>query len=129
MSVAAVFTNAVADRYGAGGVVAFGALCTVGEPYLMGVTGSSAGTMLSGILLGFGMSGTGITSLVGAVGRAAPGERRIAAMLVRLIVAGRPGLRPDPLLRYDVLDLGRAWPRRRVAQLADPRVPGGSGGG
>ena len=77
---AAVFTGAVADRYGAARVVVFGALCTVGGLYLMGITGSSMGIMLSGILLGFGMSGTGITSLVGAVGRAAPAEKRTAAI-------------------------------------------------
>ena len=80
VGVAAVFTGAVADRYGAARVVVFGALCTVGGLYLMGITGSSMGIMLSGILLGFGMSGTGITSLVGAVGRAAPADKRTAAI-------------------------------------------------
>jgi predicted MFS family arabinose efflux permease len=36
--------------------------------------------MLSGVLLGIGVSGTGITALVGAAGRAAPPDKRTAAI-------------------------------------------------
>lgn len=78
--VAAVFTGAVADRFGAGRVIAFGALCTVAGLYMMGTTQTSSGILWSGVLLGLGVSGTGITALVGAVGRAAPAEKRTAAI-------------------------------------------------
>ena len=36
--------------------------------------------MVSGVLLGIGVSGTALTALVGAVGRAAPPEKRTAAI-------------------------------------------------
>ena len=68
----AVGAGMVADRYGAGRVVVSGVLATMAGMYVMYVAQSGLDLMLSGILLGIGVSGTGITSLVGAVGRAAP---------------------------------------------------------
>ena len=94
--IAAVFTGAVADRYGTGRVIAFGAICTVAGLYLMGVTQSSEGIMLSGILLGLGVSGTGITALVGAVGRAAPAEKRTAAIASLGMASGIGGFLAFP---------------------------------
>jgi predicted MFS family arabinose efflux permease len=70
----------VADRYGAGRVVVSGVLATMAGMYVMYVAQSGLDLMLSGILLGIGVSGTGITSLVGAVGRAAPPEKRTSAI-------------------------------------------------
>jgi MFS family permease len=76
----AVAAGMVADRYGAGRVVVSGVLATMAGMYVMYVAQSGLDLMLSGILLGIGVSGTGITSLVGAVGRAAPPEKRTSAI-------------------------------------------------
>ena len=48
--------------------------------YLMYAAQSGFDLLISGVLLGIGVSGTGITSLVGAVGRAAPPDKRTAAI-------------------------------------------------
>lgn len=76
----AVASGAVADRFGAARVAVLGALFTIGGLYLMYGAGSSTDLLISGVMLGIGVSGTGITALVGAVGRAAPAERRTAAI-------------------------------------------------
>ena len=87
----AVGAGMVADRYGAGRVVVSGVLATMAGMYLMYVAQSGLDLMLSGILLGIGVSGTGITSLVGAVGRAAPPEKRTSAIASLGMAAGIGG--------------------------------------
>jgi predicted MFS family arabinose efflux permease len=76
----AVFAGMVADRYGAGRVVVSGVLATMAGMYVMYAARNGFDLMLSGILLGIGVSGTGIPSLVGAVGRAAPPDQRTSAI-------------------------------------------------
>jgi predicted MFS family arabinose efflux permease len=78
--MAAPFTGAVADKYGSGRVVVFGALCTSVGLWLMYIATSPLHLYISGVFLGFGVAGTGINSLVGAVGRAAPSDQRSAAI-------------------------------------------------
>jgi predicted MFS family arabinose efflux permease len=78
--IGAVFAGLIADRYGAGRVVVGGTLATVAGLYVMYVARSPLDLMLSGVLLGIGVSGTGLTALVGAAGRAAPPDRRTAAI-------------------------------------------------
>ena len=78
--IGAVLAGMVADRYGAGRVVVSGVLTTMAGMYVMYAARSGPDLMLSGILLGIGVSGTGITSLVGAVGRAAPPDKRTSAI-------------------------------------------------
>jgi MFS family permease len=76
----AVLAGMVADRYGAGRVVVSGVLATMAGMYIMYAARNGFDLMLSGILLGIGVSGTGITTLVGAVGRAAPPDKRTSAI-------------------------------------------------
>jgi predicted MFS family arabinose efflux permease len=76
----AVLAGIVADRYGAGRVVVSGVLATMAGMYIMYAARNGVDLMLSGILLGIGISGTGLTSLVGAVGRAAPPDKRTSAI-------------------------------------------------
>jgi len=78
--LAAVFAGMIADRYGAGRVIVTGALCTMIGTYQMFAAQTGTDLLISGVFLGFGVAGTGITSLVGAVGRAAPPEQRTAAI-------------------------------------------------
>lgn len=76
----AVFAGMIADRNGAGRVVVTGALSTMIGTYLMMTAKGNMDLYVSGLFLGIGVAGTGITSLVGAVGRAAPPEQRTAAI-------------------------------------------------
>src|SRR5262249_46705554 len=81
----------IADRQGAGRVVVFGTLATMAGFYLMYAARSGFELMLSGVLLGIGVSGTGLNALVGAVGRAAPPDRRTAAIACLGMAAGIGG--------------------------------------
>ena len=78
--IGAVFAGMIADRYGAGRVVVGGTLATVAGLYVMYAARSPIDLTLSGVLLGIGVSGTGLTALVGAAGRAAPPDKRTAAI-------------------------------------------------
>ena len=78
--IAAPFTGAIADKYGAGRVVVFGALTTAAGLWLMNSATSDTQLFVSGVFLGFGVAGAGINALVGAVGRAAPVEQRTSAV-------------------------------------------------
>jgi MFS family permease len=78
--VGAVFAGMIADRFGAGRVVVGGTLATMAGLYVMYAAQTPFDLMLSGVLLGIGVSGTGLTALVGAAGRAAPPEKRTAAI-------------------------------------------------
>jgi predicted MFS family arabinose efflux permease len=78
--IGAVFAGMIADRYGAGRVVVGGALATMAGLYVMFAAQGPFDLMVSGVLLGIGVSGTGITALVGAAGRAAPPDKRTAAI-------------------------------------------------
>ena len=57
----AVFAGMVADRYGAGRVVVAGTLATMAGMYVMYAAQSGFDLLISGVLLGIGVSGTGIT--------------------------------------------------------------------
>ncbi|HRD76619.1 MAG TPA: MFS transporter [Hyphomicrobiaceae bacterium] len=74
------FAGAISDKFGTGRVIVGGALSTMGGLYLMYIATTKLELMLSGFLLGIGVSGTGVTALVGAVGRMAPPEKRMSAM-------------------------------------------------
>jgi predicted MFS family arabinose efflux permease len=77
---AAPFTGGIADKFGAGRVVIFGALCTgLGLILMWGAT-DRAHLIASGVFLGLGVAGAGINALVGAVSRAAPLEKRTQAI-------------------------------------------------
>ena len=77
---AAPFTGAISDKYGAGRVVVFGALSTSLGLLLMWAANDRAHLLVSGFFLGLGVAGAGVNALVGAVGRAAPPEKRTQAI-------------------------------------------------
>lgn len=78
--VAAPVAGAVADRYGAGRVAVFGGLAYAAGLAVMTVTGEGGQLLVGGLLVGLGLSGAGYTVVLGAVGRAAPPEKRILAL-------------------------------------------------
>ena len=75
-----IVAGAVADKYGAGRVLVACGLATVASFYLMATAQSPMDLYIAGVLAGAGVAGTGVPALVGAVGRAAPVERRTAAI-------------------------------------------------
>jgi predicted MFS family arabinose efflux permease len=76
----APFSGALSDRYGSGLVVVIGGLATAGGLFILYSAQSETHLLMSGVLLGIGVAGSGINALVGAVGRAARPERRTAAI-------------------------------------------------
>ena len=78
--VLTIVAGAVADKYGAGRVLVVSALATVASFYLMAVAHTPLDLYIAGLLAGAGVAGTGVPALVGAVGRAAPVEKRTAAI-------------------------------------------------
>jgi len=78
--VGAVAAGAIADKYGAGRVIVGSALSTSLGLYLMYAATSPMELYVSGVLLGIGVCGTGVTALVGAVGRLVVAEKRTAAI-------------------------------------------------
>ena len=58
--IGAIFAGMIADRYGAGRVVVAGTLATMAGMYLMYAAQSGFDLLISGVLLGIGVSGTGL---------------------------------------------------------------------
>jgi len=79
--VAQPFAGALADRYGAGKVVAIGGILYVIGLVGMSFSDSSSSLMVSaGIFIGIGLSGTSFSVILGVVARALPPEKRSTGM-------------------------------------------------
>ncbi|MEC9368665.1 MAG: MFS transporter [Pseudomonadota bacterium] len=78
--MSAPFFGAFADRFGAGRVVLAGGLCYALGLVMLSASATGNQVVASGLLLGLGVSGTGFTAVLGAVGRAATPERRSSAL-------------------------------------------------
>ncbi|MHA1153734.1 MAG: MFS transporter [Alphaproteobacteria bacterium] len=76
----APFAGAIADRFGAGRIAALGGLFYAGGLLMMNQSGSGSELISAGLLLGVGLSGAGFSVTLGAVGRAAPPEKRSTAL-------------------------------------------------
>lgn len=75
------FTGAFADRFGVKRTVLIGGVLYVAGLALMAFSTTPAALSLSaGLLIGLGLSGTSFSVLLGAVGQAAPVEKRSMAM-------------------------------------------------
>jgi MFS family permease len=143
----AVLAGVIADRNGAGRVVVAGTLSTVAGLYLMFAARSGTELMLSGVLLGIGISGTGLNALVGAVGRAAPPARRTSAIAALGMAGGIGGFLAFPythllmglvgwktsllvLMATIAAIMPLAWPLagkpNAAADIVDPQTLGGA---
>ena len=80
MGAGSPVSGALIDKYGARWVVAFCVACTIAGLWMLYSATSATALILAGVMMGFGVSGTGVTSLVGVVGRLAPPEKRMAAI-------------------------------------------------
>ncbi len=98
MGLFAPFTGALIDKFGAGRIVAVCLLTTMAGMWFMYAATSSLSLIVSGILLGVGVSGTGFTSLVGTIGRLAPPEKRMSAIASMGMAAGIGGFVALPVM-------------------------------
>lgn len=98
--VFSIGAGAIADRYGAGRVIT---LCTIasalGFYWMMTATGPMD-LYVSGLLTGIGVAGTGVSALVGAVGRAAPPDRRTSAIASLGMASGLGQLVAFPYVHF-----------------------------
>ena len=74
------FAGALSDRLGAVRVALGGVACYVGGLILMATARGGEQLLLSGVLIGLGVSGTGFTAVFGVIARAAPPEKRASAL-------------------------------------------------
>jgi MFS family permease len=83
---ASPFLGSIADKYGTGRVVVFGALCYAAGLVVMGYATSGEMIIIGNVLVGVALAGSGFSVVLGAIGRAAPPERR--SMALGIITAG-----------------------------------------
>jgi predicted MFS family arabinose efflux permease len=74
------FAGALSDKFGAKWVVLGGTVLYVTGLIVMATSGGEAGLIVSGVMIGLGVAGSGITAVLGVVGRAAPPEKRAMAL-------------------------------------------------
>jgi predicted MFS family arabinose efflux permease len=98
MGFGAPLSGGLIDRFGAGRVVIACVLATIAGLYFMYAATSSADLLISGVLMGIGVSGTGVTSLVGTIGRLAPAEKRLSAIASIGMAAGIGGFVALPVM-------------------------------
>lgn len=76
----APFAGALSDKFGAFRVILGGTATYIAGLVLMATASGETEIVTAGFLLGLGVSGTGFTALFGVVARAAPPEKRGAAL-------------------------------------------------
>jgi predicted MFS family arabinose efflux permease len=118
--IGAVFAGMVADRYGAGRVVVGGTLASIAGLYWMYAATSSFDLLVGGVLMGIGVSGTGLTALVGAAGRAAPPEKRTSALAALGMASGIGGFVAFPYTHL-LMDL-YGWQTSLLVLLATTAI-------
>ena len=101
-----IVAGAVADKYGAGRVLVVSGLATVASFYLMATAQSPFDLYIAGLLTGAGVAGTAAPALVGTVGRAAPPERRTAAIASLGMAAGIGSLLAFPYAHVLIETIG-----------------------
>ncbi len=106
MGVFAPMSGALIDKFGAGRVVALCLLTTVAGLGLMYAATTSAALIVSGALMGIGVSGTGVTALVGTVGRLAPPDKRMSAIASMGMSAGIGGFVALPVMHLLIERIG-----------------------
>jgi predicted MFS family arabinose efflux permease len=98
MGLGAPLSGGLIDRFGAGPIVTTCVLATIAGLWCMYAATSSAHLLISGVLMGFGVSGTGVTSLVGTIGRLAPAQKRLSAIASVGMAAGIGGFVALPVM-------------------------------
>ncbi len=98
MGIAAPFTGAYIDRIGAGRVIIICVLIACAGLGLMYFATAAWMLLASGVLMGVGASGLGVSSLIGVVSRAASPEQRLSAIASIGMAAGIGSFIAVPLI-------------------------------
>jgi predicted MFS family arabinose efflux permease len=98
MGLGAPLSGALIDRFGAGRIIVGCVLATIAGLYFMYAAASTTDLLVSGVLMGIGVSGTGVTALVGTIGRLAPPEKRLSAIASIGMSAGVGGFVALPVM-------------------------------
>ena len=98
MGLGAPFFGGLIDKFGAGRIIVICVLAAIAGLYLMYAATSANDLLISGVLLGIGVSGTGVTALVGTIGRLAPPEKRLSAIASIGMAAGIGGFVALPVM-------------------------------
>ncbi len=106
MGVGAPLSGGLIDKFGAGRVIVICVLTTIAGLYFMYAATSTTHLLISGALMGIGVSGTGVTSLVGTIGRLAPPEKRLSAIASIGMAAGIGGFIALPVMHFLMEALG-----------------------
>lgn len=100
MGVGAPLSGALIDKFGAGRIIVVCVLAAMAGLYFMYAATSTTDLLISGILMGIGVSGTGVTSLVGTIGRLAPPDKRLSAIASIGMAAGIGGFVSLPVMHF-----------------------------
>lgn len=100
MGIGAPLSGGLIDKFGAARVVFICVLLTILGLWFMYAATSATDLIVSGVLMGLGVSGTGVTSLVGTVGRLAPADKRLSAIASLGMSAGIGGFVALPVMHF-----------------------------
>ena len=98
LGLSAPFFGGLIDKFGAGRIVVGCLLAAIAGLYFIYAATSTTDLLISGVLMGIGTSGTGITSLLGTIGRLAPPEKRLSAIASIGMAAGIGGFVSLPVM-------------------------------
>lgn len=116
MGLGAPFSGALIDKFGAGRIIVICVLAAIAGLYFLYAATSTADLLISGVLMGIGVSGTGVTSLVGTIGRLAPPEKRLSAIASIGMAAGIGGFVALPVMHLLIEQVG--WKQSLVWLMA-----------
>ena len=98
MGFGAPLSGGLIDRFGAGRTIIVCVVAAIAGLYFLYAAASTTDLMISGVLMGIGVSGTGVTSLVGTIGRLAPPDKRLSAIASIGMAAGIGGFVALPVM-------------------------------
>ena len=84
----APFAGGFADKYGSLRIILFGACFYALGLYVLSAARTEMDLLIFGVFVGVGVSATGVNAIVGAVGRAAPEEKRTMAITIASMGSG-----------------------------------------
>src|SRR5262249_56015617 len=110
-------------KLGGGGISAVCVLTAIAGLYLLYAAASTTVLLLSGVLMGIGVSGTGVTSLVGTIGRLAPPEQRLSAIASIGMAAGIGGFVALPVMHLLIELVGWEQSLLLLMAITAPLIP------
>src|SRR4029453_12121488 len=105
MGLGAPLSGGLIDRFGAGRIIIVCVVATIAGLYFLYAAASTSDLLISGVLRGIGVSGAGVTSLVGTIGRLAPSEKRLSAIASIGMAAGIGGFVALPVMHL-LIEIG-----------------------